>query len=335
MIKLTSKYAAALMLLGAVTGVGIATGTTTAHAKTKTPTTAQIAAARAKMAANEKKVDKAIDKIDISNLSNLNSIYTYGPSATQTVQPYNMYQTYKLKSPLTLTNEFRHKTVTLPKGSVVTGLNDGNGNLQNIDNTTLSIKNQEKVFKKLGNWHYSFAMSKNNSGATQKYMRTTAFSKKSVASFPRLSVKTTKAQYDNAASSLPFISVTADSQLAYHSKGGIYKATRYAKIKKFKRTHATVTYYLNKRLSGVTTKKAKVGKSTQYKLSFKLGHVFQSHDSYNGDAGAYNITVNNGKQPFFLPLNDVAESYISAINGNEYVSTNDKKVSTVFVEGLY
>jgi len=333
MIKLTRKYAAALMLLGAVAGVGIATGTTTANAKTKTPA-AQIAA-RAKIAANEKKVDKAIDKIDISNLSDLNSIYTYGPSATQTVQPYNMYQTYKLKSPLTLTNEFRHKTVTLPKGSVVTGLNDGNGNLQTIDNTTLSIKNQKKVFKKLGNWHRSFAISKNNSGAAQKYTRTTAFSKNSVASFPQLSVKTAKAQYDAAASSLPFISVTADSQLAYHSKGEIYQTTGYAKIKKFKRTHSTITYYLNKPLSGVTTKKAKVGKSYQYKLCFKLGHVFQSRDSYNGDAGAYNITVNNGKQAFFLPLDNVAESYISAINGNEYVSANDKKVSTVFVEGLY
>lgn len=136
MKKLTHKYATALTLLGAIVGIGLTAGTTTASAKT--PTAAQIAAARKKIAANKKKVDSAIDKIDISNLSNLNSIYTYGPIATQTVQPYNMYQTYKLKSPLTLTNEFRHKTVTLPKGSVVTGLNDGKGNFQNIDNTTLS-----------------------------------------------------------------------------------------------------------------------------------------------------------------------------------------------------
>lgn len=246
-----------------------------------------------------------------------------------------MYQTYKLKSPLTLTNEFRHKTVTLPKGSVVTGLNDGKGNFQNIDNTTLSIKNQKKVFKKLGNWHRSFAMSKNNGGAMQKYTRSTAFSKNTLASLPQLSVKTAKAQYDTAASSLPFISVTADSQLAYHKTGQTFSATSYAKIKKFKRTHSTITYYLNKPVSGVTTRKIKVGKSYQYKLSLKLGHVFQSRDSYNGDAGAYNLTVNNGKQAFFLPLDNVAESYISSINGNEYVSDNDKKVSTAFVEGLY
>jgi len=335
MKKLTHKYATALMLLGTVAGIGLTAGTTTASAKAKTPTAAQIAAARKKIAANEKKVDSAIDKIDISNLSNLNSIYTYGPIATQTVQPYNMYQTYKLKSPLTLTNEFRHKTVTLPKGSVVTGLNDGKGNFQNIDNTTLSIKNQKKVFKKLGNWHRSFAMSKNNGGAMQKYTRSTAFSKNLLASFPQLSVKTAKAQYDNAASSLPFISVTADSQLAYHKTGQTFSATSYAKIKKFKRTHSTITYYLNKRLSGVTTKKTKVGNSYQYKLSLRLGHVFQSSDSYNGDAGAYNLTVNNGKQAFFLPLDNVAESYISSINGDEYVSDNDKKVSTAFVEGLY
>ncbi|ATU69714.1 hypothetical protein CT113_04965 [Levilactobacillus brevis] len=133
----------------------------------------------------------------------------------------------------------------------------------------------------------------------------------------------------------PFISVTADSQLAYHKTGQTFSATSYTKIKKFKRTHSTITYYLNKRLSGVTTKKTKVGNSYQYKLSLRLGHVFQSSDSYNGDAGAYNLTVNNGKQAFFLPLDNVAESYISSINGDEYVSDNDKKVSTAFVEGLY
>ncbi|WP_143448101.1 hypothetical protein [Levilactobacillus brevis] len=220
--------------------------------------------------------------------------------AIHTVQSYNMYQTYKLKSPLKLTNGFRHKTIILPKGSVVTGLNDGTGNLQNIDSTTLSIKNQKKVFKKLGNWHLSFAMIKNNDGATQPYTRNTSFSINSLASFPQLSVKKAETQYDLAATTLPFISVTADNQLAYHSHGEIYQATRYAKIKKFKRTHSTITYYLSDPLKGVTTKRIKVGKAYQYRLNFKLGHVFQNRDSYNGDAGGYDITVNSDKQAFLM-----------------------------------
>lgn len=331
MIKLKGKYAAALMLLGAVAGVGVATGTTTTHASINTLTSKQLAA-------SNKKVDTAIDKIDINNLSNVNSTYSNGLGVTDrnnTVQLYNLHQTYKLKSPLTLTNEFKHKTAILPKGSVVTGISDGDGNLQYVDNTTLSIKNQSRI-SKLGNWHYSDTMKKNNGAAAQPYTRVTAFSKNSLASFPQLSVKTAKAQYDNAASSLPFISVTADSQLTYHKSGQTFSATRYAKIKKFKRTHSTITYYLNKRVKGVTTKKTKVGKSYQYKLSFKLGHVFQSRDSYNGDAGAYNITVNNGKQAFFLPIvaNSPVESYIDEIYTN-YVSNHDKQLSATFIEGLY
>ncbi|MDT7013865.1 hypothetical protein [Levilactobacillus namurensis] len=311
---------------------------TTASAKTSTPTAAQIAAERAKIAANEKKVDKSIDKIAIRNLFNLKTTYNTGIGVTaknDTIDSHNLYQTYKLKKPLKLTNEFKHKTVTLHKGSVVTGLSDDASNLKSVDNTTLSIKNQKKVFKKLGNWHYSYVANKQNNGATRAYMRKTAFSANSLASFPMLSVKTAKAQYDAATMSLPFISVTADSHLVYHKSGQTFKATRYAKIKKFKRTHSKITYYLNKRLKSVKTKKTKVGKVYRYKLSFKLGHVFQSRDSYNGDAGAYNLTIKNGKQHFFFPLDEVAESYIASINGNEYVSDHEQEISTAYIQGLY
>ncbi|WP_024746707.1 hypothetical protein [Levilactobacillus namurensis] len=287
-------------------------------------------------ASTSKKVNSAISKISISNLANLNTTYASGVGVKNSIDPYNRFQTYKLKRSMKLTNEFKHKTATLPKGSVVTGYADKNGNLINVDNTTLSIHNQKRV-KKLGNWHYSFPKVKDNAGATRKYTRKTAFSYGSLASVPSLSVKTKKAQYDGAADTLPFISVTADSQLVYHKKETVYKATRHAKIKKFKRSHSKLTFYLSKKVKGVTTKRVKLGKSHAYRVTLKYGPMFQSYDKYNGDPGAYNVTVKNGKQSFFVPIaySTPTQSYIDSLTGSVYVSSADKKLATDYINGLH
>ncbi len=282
-------------------------------------------------------VDILVNKININNLFNVNTVYTGGIGVTENnngISIYNRFQTYKIKRSLKVTNEYKHKTATLPKGSVVTGYNDGQGNLVNIDNTTLSIKNQSRV-RKLGNWHYSYPSVKENNGAANKYVRNTAFSYNSLASVPMLSVKTSKAQVDGATSELPFISVTADKKLVYHKTGQTFRATSYAKISKVKRTHSMITYYLNRRTSGVTTKKVKVGKHYRYRVSLKLAGSFQS--GYNGDRGAYNLNVKNGKQVFFLPIdiNSPVESQLDLITGYETVSAHDKKISAAYVQGLY
>ncbi|KID44512.1 hypothetical protein [Levilactobacillus brevis] len=328
MKKLTHRYAAALMLLGAVAGIGLTAGKTTAHASiTPIVTPAQTAK-------NQKKLDTLFDKIDISKAFGVTDDYGSGTAATVKPDTYNYRQTYKLTKATALTNEFRHKTVTLPKGSVVTGYTDGQGNLTNLDNTTLSIKNQKKIFSKLGNWKYSFLMSKTNGAAVKPYTRSTAFSYKSLASVTALPVKNNKAPHNGDERTRPFITVTADSQLIYHSKGKVYKATRYAKIKSFKRTHSTLTYYLSKPVSGVTTKKTKVGKAYQYKMTLKLGQVYQNSMIYS-DPGEFNLSVKNGKQTFFLTFGEIAEDYVNSVTGYETVPTRYSKMATDYIQGLY
>ncbi|MCH4123543.1 MAG: hypothetical protein LKF23_02540 [Levilactobacillus sp.] len=311
LFKINGKGTALLMLIGAVAG---SMAVTNASAKSK--------------------LDKEISKIDISNLSNLSSEYTYGANANNnSVNHYNLFQTYKIKSKLVLTNEFRHKKVILPKGSVVTGNSDGQGNLVNVDNTTLSIKNQKKVFKKLGNWHYSKTFLKENGAAKYPYVRTTAFSKNSVAAFPMLYARKETSNSDNE-TTFPFISVTADSQLAYHSKGQVFRATRYAKIKKVKRTHAKITYYLSKRLAGVTTKKVRVGNAYRYRVSLRIGHVFQP--SFASDTGSYHVTISNGKQKFYFVIFSPSpvESYLDNLNG-KYVTPHEQRISSDYIQSLY
>jgi len=328
MIKLTGKYAAALMLLGTVTGVGIAMGTPTAHASV-TPIVTP-----AQTAKNQKKLDALFDKIDISKAFGVSDNYGSGTAATVKPDTYNYRQTYKLTKATALTNEFRHKTVILPKGSVVTGYADGDGNLASLDNTTLSIKNQKKVFSRLGNWKYSFLMIKANGAAVKSYTRSTAFSYNSLASVPALPIKNNKAPHNGDERTRPFITVTADSQLVYHSKGTVYKETRYAKIKSFKRSHSTLTYYLSKPVSGVTAKKTKVGKTYRYKMTLKLGHIYQN-DMIDSDPGEFNLSVKNGKQTFFLPFSDIAEDYVNSVTGYEPVTARYSKMAADYIQGLY
>jgi len=328
MIKLTSKYAAALMLLGAVAGVEIATGKTTASAS-KTPIVTP-----AQTAKNQKKLDTLFDKIDISKAFGISDLYGSGTATTVKPDTYNYRQTYKLTKATALTNEFRHKTVTLPKGSVVTGYADGKGNLTALDNTTLSIKNQKKVFSNLGNWKYSFLRTKANGAAVKPYTRSTAFSYNALASVPALPIKNNKAPHNGDERTRPFITVTADSQLVYHSKGTVYKATRYAKIKSFKRTHSMLTYYLSKPVRGVTTKKTKVGKTYRYKMTLKLGHVYQNA-MIDSDPGAFNLSVKNGKQTFFLTFGDIAEDYVNSVTGYEPVTARYSKMAADYIQGLY
>ncbi|WP_042750078.1 hypothetical protein [Levilactobacillus brevis] len=78
MIKLTENHVTAFMLLRTVVAVETSMGNPTVSAKAKQPTASQMAATHAKIAANEEKVDKSLDKIDINSLSDLDAIYTYG-----------------------------------------------------------------------------------------------------------------------------------------------------------------------------------------------------------------------------------------------------------------
>jgi len=328
LLKLKGKGVATLMLLGAVAGVGLAEGTVTAHASILpivTPT---------QTAKNQKKLDTLFDKIDISKAVGVTSDYSSGTYATMKPATYSRFQTYKLNKATTLTNEFKHKTVILPKGSVVTGLTDGQGNLLSVDNTALSIKNQNKVFKKLGNWKVSYLMSATNGAAVKPYTRSTAFSNNSLASVTALPLKNNKAPHNGDERTRPFITVTADSQLVYHSKGAVYNATSYAKIKSFKRTHSTLTYYLAKSVSGVTTKRARVGKTYRYKMTLKLGHVYQN-TMIQSDPGEFNLAVNNGKQTFFYAFGEIAEDYMNEVTGYEPVTTRFAELSTDYIQGLY
>lgn len=111
-----------------------------------------------------KSIDNLIHKVDISNLSYFRTMYDYSKKPVM-LNDQNRFQTYKLEKPLKLTNESRHKVVTLPKGAVVSGLSDDHGNLMGVNNPALSIKNQKKVFKGLGNWRESYLISKNNGAA--------------------------------------------------------------------------------------------------------------------------------------------------------------------------
>ncbi|WP_057877499.1 hypothetical protein [Levilactobacillus paucivorans] len=320
MFKLKRKSTLLLMLLGAVVG---SLGVTNASAET------------ARIVNTGKRVDNLIHKVDIRKLSYLGTLYDYSTNPI-TPEHQNPFQTYKLKEPLKLTNESRHKVITLPKGSVVSGLSDGHGNLIGVNNPSLSIKNQKKVFKTLGNWNQSYLVSKNNGGAKHPYTRNTAFSYNSLASFPFLSVKSNKPAY-NGYVSLPFISVSADSQLVYHTKGSKFKPTRYAKIKKFKRTHSTTTYYLSKPIRGIATKKVKSGKSHLYRVTFKMGHVFQMMFADN-DTDGYNLTINNGKQEFFFYLGDLGWKYIGSVvglTGANAVPAEDAQIATDYIQGLY
>lgn len=320
MFKLKRKSTLLLMLLGAVVG---SLGVTSASAE------------KARIVNKGKNVDTLIHKVDIRNLSYFDTPY----DSTNPSQMRNntRRKTYKLKRSMKIANMNKHKEVTLPKGSVVSGLSDGKGNLVSIDNPSLSIKNQKMVFKTLGNQDGSLPISKNNGGAQQPYTRNTAFSYKSSAIFPFLSVKSNNPLYDGGGQSLPFVSISADSQLIYHTKGSRYKPKRYAKIKKFKMTHSSITYYLAKPVKGVATKKVKSGKSHLYRVTFKMGHVFQLMFAENDNDG-YNLTINNSKQEFFIKLYDVGWNYIGSIvglTGADTVSAKDTQVTTDYIQGLY
>ncbi|WP_261810925.1 hypothetical protein [Levilactobacillus humaensis] len=320
MFKMKSKSTLLLMLLGAVVG---SLGVTSASAE------------KARIVNTGKHVDNLIHKVDIRNLSYFDTRFDYSSKPYKMSQ--NRYQTYKLKRSLKIANMNKHKEVILPKGSVVTGLNDGKGNITYISNPSLSLKNQKLVFKTLGNWHGSLPIIKNNGGAQQPYTRNTAFSYKSSAMLPFLSVKSNKPFYDAEGLSLPFVSISADSQLIYHTKGSKYKPTRYAKIKKFKLTHSAITYYLAKPVKGVATKKVRSGKTHLYRATFKMGHVFQMMFADN-DTDGYSLTVNNGRQEFFISLYQLGWKYVGSIvglTGADAVSPTDAKIATDYVQGLY
>ncbi|WP_057878084.1 hypothetical protein [Levilactobacillus paucivorans] len=226
MFKIKRKSTLLLILLGAVVG---SLGVTSASAE------------KAILVNTGKNVDALIHKVDMRKLGNLNS------TLDDSVSPHKFrqgdYQTFKLEKPLKITDIYRHKhkSTTLPKGSIVAGYSDGKGNLTSISNTSLSIKNQKLVFKTLKNWNRSLPVSNNNGGAQHPYTKANAFSYNSLALCPFLSVKSNNPISNAEGLTLPFVSISADSQLVYHTKGSQYKPTRYAKIKKFKLTRSSIT----------------------------------------------------------------------------------------------
>lgn len=220
----------------------------------------------------------------------------------------NMWNTYKTTKPFKITNEFRHKTVTLPAGTVVSGLSDSNGNLNTVNNMSISTKKQKAIFSKLGyNKTISYPVDQENGIAKNKYLRNTAYSYNSREVIPTLPKKTVNAQYDDYPA---IINVTADNYLTYHSlkrygpdgRYGInYAYTSASKIKKFIRTKSSLTYYLDKPMSGVTTKRVRVGKHYRYRVQLTIGKSFGMFEKYNGDPiGTGNTINNNGKPEFYF-----------------------------------
>ncbi|WP_261810126.1 hypothetical protein [Levilactobacillus humaensis] len=319
MFKIKRRSTLLLVLLGAIVG---SLGVTSASAE------------KATLVNTGKNVDVLIHKVDIRKLSNLDVTLDY-PTPHQFRQ--GNYHTFKLKKPVKITDLNKHKTTTLPKGSIVAGASDGKGNLTSISNPSLSIKNQKLVFKSLRNWDRSLPVSKNNGGAQQPYTKTNAFSDNSLALCPFLSVKSNNPISNAEGLTLPFVSISADSQLVYHTKGSQYKPTRYAKIKKFKLTHSSITYYLAKPVKGVVTKKVKSGKTHLYRVTFKMGRVFQALFE-DADSDGYNLTITNGKQEFFVYLNDLGWKYVGSIRGTtgaDAVSPEDAQAATDYIQGLY
>lgn len=221
---------------------------------------------------------------------------------------HNMWNTYKTTKPFKITNEFRHKIVTLPAGTVVSGLSDSNGNLKTVNNMSISTKKQKAIFSKLGyNKIISYPVEQENGIAKNKYLRNTAYSYNSREVIPTLPKKTVNAQYGARPA---YINVTADNYFTYHALkrygpdgmyGVNYAYTSASKIKKFIRTKSSLTYYLAKPMSGVTTKRVRVGKHYRYRVKLTIGKSFGMSEKYNGDPiGTGNTINNNGKPEFYF-----------------------------------
>lgn len=345
MKKLTGKCATALMLLGAVAGVSVATGTTTASAMSSSTkkTLTRLQTKENKTTKTSKKIDSELDKVGVKNLNALmqNSTDNKLPDSLNTA-----LSTYKL-SRATRVSAGGKKSVTLPKGSVVRGntytLNPKFPSHFAINVENLSKKNQGYVFKTLGstNQLVNFTLDASNKTKTNTYTKNTAFSYKGVQNLPNLNSKNLQSYYDSDRANNPFITVTADNYLNYYTNyksGNNINYSKYSqsvKIKKFSRGTKNYTYYLAKPLKGFGTKKVKVGKSYQYKLTVSLGHVFRSYDNHNLDPGAYRITVKVGSKSFYVDLGDIAETYIGHAKGDKYatnaVSTADAQK---YIQGL-
>lgn len=223
----------------------------------------------------------------------------------------NIYNTYKTTKPFKITNEFRHKTVTLPAGTVVSGVSDSNGNLKYIKNLSISTKKQKAIFSKLGyNKTTSIFVDQENGIAKHKYLRNTAYSYDSREVMPTLYKKTVNAKYGPNAYT-PYIIVTADNYLTYHSYkpdgphgkfGANVAYTSASKIKKFTRTKSSLTYYLAKPMSGITTKRVRVDKHYWYQVKLTVGKTFETMEKNISDSTSTSTTINNNGKPEFFAL---------------------------------
>ncbi len=310
------------MLLGAIAG-GLATTNASAMSKSTKKTLTTLQKKEEKLTKTNKLVDRELDKVGVKNLIALMQNSDNG-SIPNTLD--SNLNTYKL-SQATVVSTGGSKTVTLPKGSVIRGskytLNPNYASHFSINVENLSKRNQGYVFKKLGKTSPKVNFVLNSKNKTKTYKKSTAFSHNGVQNLPDLSSKNLQSYFDADRSGNPFITITADKYLNYYSnyqtKSGKVNYNKYSqsvKIKRFTRGSSNYTYYLAKPLKGFGTKKVRVGKTHQYRLKVSLGHVFQSYDNYNLDAGGYRMTVKVGSKNFYVDLGDIAESYVNKLRGN-------------------
>ncbi|WP_143462836.1 hypothetical protein [Levilactobacillus enshiensis] len=315
MFKMGSKSAVLLMLLGAAAG---SLAVTNASAKTSK-----------KAMATSKKITSEFDKVGIRNLTRITRDSDSRTNAGK-LQP----DVFTVSKSLNLGNQYRNKGAKISKNSVVIGSVDSRG-LASIKNTTLSKKNQKKVFSKIGKkWQYSISMNTVKPSILKSHTAKTAFAYGGYSNLPDL--YRAGSNSSSQVSSKKFITVTADNYLNYYTNNTNYtKISQSIKIKKFNRGKSVYTYYLAKPLKGFGTKKVKVFGKTLYRLRMSLGDVFQAKDDKNGDADGFRIMVKVGNQKFYTNLGNIAESYADLLQGNNYGAYSfDEQKAKQYVQGL-
>ncbi|KRL11207.1 hypothetical protein FD38_GL001719 [Levilactobacillus zymae DSM 19395] len=342
MKKLTHNYAAALMLIGVVAGIGLTAGTTaSAMSKSQKTRLASYAKLDQKTTKTSQKIDREFDKVGIRNLTKL----TRHNMSSRVVQPFEP-DVFTIGNKLTVGNQNRTHGVTLGKHSVVVG-NINTWGVANVKTTTLSKKNQKKVFRTIGSkWQSAVSMTKLSQAAQTafltKHTSKTAFAYGAYSNLPDLYQKNAQSYFDQDKNNNGFVTVTADNYLNYYhnyaTKAGTPNYTKISqsiKIKKFTRGKSVYTYYLAKPLKGFGTKKVNIAGKKMYQLKMSLGHVFQAYDNTNGDAGTFRITVNVGSKQFYANLGNIAEAYAYSLQGSQDgQSAFDEQKAKTYIQGL-
>lgn len=327
-------------ILISVTAIGaalLALGVSPSVAQAKSSQTISAKQAKA-IQQRQKKLDKAFSQVNINRVASLDDQTSHFVLTGQTDKvAAKLPHLYKTTKAFQVTNEFNHKRATLPAGTVVQAIDDGNGNVQSFNFENLNTSKQRLIQRQLGSVAGLHVVKQTNGIAKHPYTRTTAFAYKGSASLPTLyQIKGGLLRSANKYQ----IQVTANNYLTYYaprSTSSLY--TQAAKIKKFKRTHTSITFYLKKPLAGVKTTKVRQGKTYLYRAKLTMGHVFLDYD-YSDPVG-YALTINdNGKGRFGFDMSDLGNPYATQIdqtNGYWAYGYTSAQVaqSKAFVEGLY